>query len=172
MGHKTGWWKVRDYVTVDELLGLMNERLQEAGDYADCQFSGPLHRYADPDETGCNWSDDLIFRCSGRSAAPRPEEIGPILVWARERYNLLSRDGTIEDLVFEANGHQFECRARSEAVVSTADVGPPADGDNTGWWVRIDDGAWRRAFDASLDDQDAREIRSRVVHWHDSLGNT
>ena len=164
---------VRDYVTVDELLGLMNERLQEVGDYVDCQFSGPLHRYADPDETGCNWSDDLIFRCSGRSAAPRREEIGPILAWARERYNLLSREGTVEDLMFEVDGHRFECRVQSDAVASTAIEGPPAREDDASWWVRIDGEAWRRrAFDASLDDQDAREIRSRIVQWHESLGSS
>ena len=163
---------MREYVTVDELLSRINERLHQAGDgdYVDCQFTEPVHRYAEPDETGCNWSDQLILRCSGGSAAQLAGELRPIRVWAHESYNLLSPDGAIEDLVFETDGHRFECRVRSEAVASITFEGPPARADNVGWWVRIDGGAWRRAFDASLDDRDPWDIRSRLIEWNRSVG--
>ena len=161
---------MRDYVTVQQLLDLMNQRLAESEDCADCRFTKPVHRYQEPDEFGCNWSDSGSLRCSGRPAELCASSAAATLLWARDRYNVLSREGTIEDLLFESGGHRFECRVQSAGVASIELQGQPAVPDNAGWWIRVDGDPPRRAFDASLDDRDPRLLRRRILEWHTMRG--
>ncbi len=47
---------MRRYVTEDELLEVLNLRLESAGMPADFRFREPIRRLSYPDADGCNWT--------------------------------------------------------------------------------------------------------------------
>lgn len=59
---------MRVEVSKEELLELLNERLQEREDTESCSFVGPIICLKGFDQEGCNWSRQVHLRCSGRDA--------------------------------------------------------------------------------------------------------
>lgn len=55
----------RQLVSVDRLLGILNERLSQHDICDGCQFQGPVRKLREPDDEGCNWSREVFLRCSG-----------------------------------------------------------------------------------------------------------
>ena len=53
-------------VSRDKLEEILNEALVKYDSCEDCVFDGGIMELRQPDESGCNWSDNLIIRCSGR----------------------------------------------------------------------------------------------------------
>lgn len=53
-----------DLVGKDRLLEILNERLHEYDECKECYFRGAVIPLRYPDPEGCNWSRDLILRCS------------------------------------------------------------------------------------------------------------
>jgi hypothetical protein len=81
----------REAVTAQRLAELLNQELAKYAACRDCQFNDRILELQEPDETGCNWSDDLIIRCSGRSIGYHcVRAVVGVVQDARDRYNLLS----------------------------------------------------------------------------------
>ncbi len=57
----------RKIVSTDVLVTMMNQELQGYDVCEDCQFDGPILKLQSLAGDGCNWSDQVIIRCSGRS---------------------------------------------------------------------------------------------------------
>ena len=159
---------MREYVTSERLVEILNDRLSRSPDCSRCQFTASVHRYQEPDDSGCNWSPDLIL--SGQGVELCQPDAAEVIAWARPRYNLLSREGTVDDLDLETRGQRFRCRVESPGTVTTFPGGPLAVPQNAGWWVKVDGAGAVRAFDASPDDTDASLLRRRILDWHASRG--
>ncbi len=81
----------RELVTQQALLDWMNERLAQHEDMDDCRIEGPLYRLRQP--AGCNWSDRVTIRTSGRSATDRDRHVvEAVVLEARTRFNLAEED--------------------------------------------------------------------------------
>lgn len=92
----------RESVSREQLLAIMNEELAKHGVCEDCQIDGPIRlldgpiriRLQEADETGCNWSEDVTTRCSGRSVTRQCyQAVGRVVADARRRYNIQYRKG-------------------------------------------------------------------------------
>lgn len=57
----------RKLVSRDELHRILNEQLHERDPCGECRFTNSPTPLREPDESGCNWSQDLILR-HGRNA--------------------------------------------------------------------------------------------------------
>ncbi len=57
---------VRTTVSRDKIERLLNEALDKYDPCEDCVFEGGIMALRQLDASGCNWSDDLVIRCSGR----------------------------------------------------------------------------------------------------------
>jgi hypothetical protein len=58
----------REFVDKDRLLEILNERLHEYDECRECYFTGAVTLLRNTDQEGCNWSRDMILRCSTRSS--------------------------------------------------------------------------------------------------------
>ena len=56
----------RALVSNERLLEILNDRLHEYDQCRECYFPGSVIALRHPDLEGCNWSRDLILRCSSR----------------------------------------------------------------------------------------------------------
>ena len=84
----------RESVSREQLLATMNEELAKHGVCEDCQIDGPIRLFERPDETGCNWSEDITTRCSGRSVTEQCHQtVSRVVADARRKYNILYRKG-------------------------------------------------------------------------------
>lgn len=80
--------KPREIVTIQELTAYLTAELQKVRDCGGCSIRGILP-YQQPDEDGCNWSDNVWVSTGG----DMPEEyikphVQRIVVEARKRFNL------------------------------------------------------------------------------------
>jgi len=55
-------------VSNKHLLEILNDGLHKYDQCRECYFRGPVGALRRPDPEGCNWSRDLILRCSGRAS--------------------------------------------------------------------------------------------------------
>ena len=83
----------RQVVSRERLLELLNEALHDEALHRqrvseDCRFKGPLMVLQEPDETGCNWSDNVQIRRSGNAELPSLTVLARALLRVRRRYNL------------------------------------------------------------------------------------
>ena len=79
----------RKIVSTDALVTMMNQELQGYDVCEDCQFDGPILRLQSLAGDGCNWSDQVIIRCSGRSIDTHClRAVLKVLDDVRSRYNI------------------------------------------------------------------------------------
>ena len=76
--------KIRQEVTEDELLNILNSELYKHAELSKCSFIS-IQR-SKPDGTGCNWSAQV--RSSGVSHHISAPITGKITAEARKKYNL------------------------------------------------------------------------------------
>ena len=76
--------KLRQEVTEDELLDILNSELYKHAELKKCSFIS-IQR-SEPDSTGCNWSAQV--RSSGVSHHISAPITGKITAEARKKYNL------------------------------------------------------------------------------------
>ena len=57
----------RELISGKRLVEIMNAELAKSDVCQDCQIADHILRLREPDEDGCDWSDNIIIRCSGRS---------------------------------------------------------------------------------------------------------
>ena len=76
--------KIREEVTEDELLNILNLELYKHAELKKCSFIS-IQR-SEPDGTGCNWSAEV--RSSGVPHYISAPTTGKIAAKAREKYNL------------------------------------------------------------------------------------
>ncbi len=76
--------KIREEVTEDELLDILNSELYKHAELQKCRFVS-IQR-SEPDGTGCNWSAGI--RSSGVPRHVSAPITGKILAGARTKYNL------------------------------------------------------------------------------------
>lgn len=77
----------REEVSRDELLKILNEELSKYEECEDCKFSRVV-QLARPDSEGCNWSNRLYLRCSGRPSKLCEPFAQNVINEARKKYNL------------------------------------------------------------------------------------
>ena len=76
--------KVREEVSEDELLTILNEELSKHAELRKCSFIS-IQR-TEPDKTGCNWS--AAVRSSGAPHYISAPVTGKIVSEARKKYNV------------------------------------------------------------------------------------
>jgi len=76
--------KVREEVSEDELLTILNEELSKHAELRKCSFIS-IQR-TEPDKTGCNWS--AAVRSSGARHYISAPVTGKIVSEARKKYNV------------------------------------------------------------------------------------
>lgn len=79
----------REIVTTDELVSFINSELDARGQ--DIRVHGPIFVLQEPDQDGCNWSDDLLWRLGDSGEKPM-DVLGKVVGEARRRYNLKADD--------------------------------------------------------------------------------
>jgi hypothetical protein len=77
----------REEVSRDKILKILNEELSKYKECEDCKFSRVV-QFARPDSEGCNWSNRLYLRCSGRPAKSCEPFAKNVINEARKKYNL------------------------------------------------------------------------------------
>ena len=77
---------MREYVTRERLVEILNEKLGESEVCAECQFLDQVFRCQEPDDKGCNWSPHMTIR--GRFVESCRPHADLAVQWAHERYNL------------------------------------------------------------------------------------
>ena len=83
----------REVVSNEHLIEFLNEALHGEALHGeqvpdDCRFVGRVYELREPDQTGCNWSDDLTMRCSGGANRPSFSVMARAVQEVRRRYNL------------------------------------------------------------------------------------
>ena len=79
----------RETVSREHLLRILNEQLSKHDVCGDCQFMGPIYRLREPDENGCNWSEDTTLRLGGSSLSLAcARAIVRVMDEARQSYNI------------------------------------------------------------------------------------
>ena len=78
---------MRQQVSEDELLAILNEELSKCEGCKWCRFDNPPMKLAHPDEDGCNWST-VNIRCSGVPVKICQPFVERIVSDARRKYNL------------------------------------------------------------------------------------
>lgn len=79
----------RELVSRERLVEIMNGELAKHGACEDCQIADHILPLQEPGETGCNWSDNVILRCSGRSITYACcRAVVGVVEAARRHYNL------------------------------------------------------------------------------------
>ena len=52
----------RQLISRDDLHRILNEQLRERDPCGECRFTQSPNPLREPDQSGCNWSQDLILR--------------------------------------------------------------------------------------------------------------
>ncbi len=78
----------RVLVSNERLLEILNDSLHEYDQCRECQFPGALIVLRHPDPEGCNWSRDLILRCSTRASDSCQLVAKRVIDEVTKRYNL------------------------------------------------------------------------------------
>lgn len=155
---------MREYVTREELIALLNKQLSAVEECRACYFNHIL-RLREPQPDGRNWSSTVSLACSGQPVEVCYRTAQRILRVALDRYNLRSEGGWLDDLSFQHRGHSCRCVSQSRGVASIDPDGPFARPSPSIWWVTIDSDAEYEAFESSPDDVNSRELRERVIRW-------
>ena len=80
---------VREEVSEERLLAILNEKLAENDRCKDCTFPGPIHRLMEPNEDGGNGDQLPTLSCGGRSTYPCAAWALQVVQQASKQYNLL-----------------------------------------------------------------------------------
>jgi hypothetical protein len=84
---------MKNYVTRNELLRIINSDIANDPSCEDCEVNGALYHLRIPEYDGTNWSDSLIVRGHGRDPRPCFSVAVPAAVRAREQYALRTDSG-------------------------------------------------------------------------------
>lgn len=78
----------RKLVSPERLLRLLNQRLEGYGHCHSCRFVGPIHRLAEIEEDGRNWSRFIALVCTNGIAGGCARLAERIIDDATSEYNL------------------------------------------------------------------------------------
>ena len=77
----------RKIVSEEELISILNGELSKFGECKDCQFYH-VSKLQESDNDGCNWSSEVMLRCSGVPVKICQKFAHRIINEARKKYNL------------------------------------------------------------------------------------
>jgi hypothetical protein len=77
----------RTFVSVEELLSILNSELSKYEEFKNCRFETPPMKLLMPDEDGCNWSTIKIRYVGISTEAGRPV-VERIVAQARKKFNI------------------------------------------------------------------------------------
>ncbi len=78
----------RELLSEQALLETLNAELSKHAECQDCQFTGTIHKVANPPLNGCNWKTSLVVK--GRPTDPQAcgNTAADVIVSIANRFNL------------------------------------------------------------------------------------